>query len=663
MAHTLPYGSWPSPFTAADVAAGSHPVDAGRFVGDEVWWSERIPSEGSRTAVHRMGSDGRPETLLPAPWSIGTRVHEYGGLAWTAGPDGTLYFAEKSDQRLWSCDRQGHTRPLTPADEGMRFAEPSLVDLPGMGPAILALRETHTGAPVPPRDIVAVPLDGSAAEDPNTIVTLAGGTDFVAYPRLSPDGARLAWISWNHPDMPWDASQLHVADIADLATARVIAGADGGISVLQPEWVASPTGESTLVYSSDVSGRWNLRCVSWASDGSVVDEPITDLDADLGGPLWTPGSRWFTPTDDGRFVAVAVNGAEEVLLIDASADADPAIVPIQSSLTARVQVHDTAGSRVLLTGAGTTNFGGLWVLDLADPHPQPRLVRSNVDDEPDARWLAAARAITVDGPHGPVHAFAYPPTNPEVVAPIDELPPYLVLVHGGPTGHVSGEASTLTAYFTSRGIGVLDVNYGGSSGYGRAYRERLKGRWGIVDRDDVVAAASGIADAGIADPARLAIRGGSAGGWTVLCALTSTDRFAAGVSRYGVADLRALAADTHDFESRYLDGLVGPLPEAEAVYIERSPLSHLDRFTTPMLIEQGLDDLVVPPAQSEAVRDALAARGVAHAYLSFEGEAHGFRRAESIQRSLEAELSFLGQVLGFETPGVPPLELTTTASD
>lgn len=678
MAHTLPYGSWPSPFTAADVAAGSHPVDAARFVGDEIWWSERLPAESSRTALRRRTPDGAHETLLPAPWNIGSRVHEYGGLAWTTDEAGTAYFVEKSDQRLWAFTPGEDPRPLTPEGAGMRFAEPAVIDLPGMGPAILATRETHIADAAPRRDIVAVPVDGRAADDADALAVLAHGTDFVAYPRLSPDGRQLAWVSWDHPDMPWDASRLRVTELTPAGGAgetRILAGAEGGVSVLQPEWVVGADGRPALVYSSDVSGRWNLRSLTWTADGAARDEPIVELDADIGGPLWSVGSCWFAPLHDGRLFAVAVNGSDELLVIDLhrssepdtdshpATDSGPAMEPIHGGITARAQVQDASGTRVLVTGAGRDDFGGLWLLDLAESTPAPSLIRSNSDGEIDPRWLSSARPITVDGPHGPVHAFAYPPTNPEVDAPEDELPPYLVLVHGGPTGHVGGEASTLTAYFTSRGIGVLDVNYGGSSGYGRAYRERLRGSWGIVDRDDVVAAASGIADAGIADPARLAIRGGSAGGWTVLCALTATDRFAAGISRYGVADLRALAADTHDFEARYLDGLVGPLPAAEDVYVERSPLSHLERFTTPMLIEQGMDDLVVPPAQSEAVRDALASRGIPHAYLPFEGEGHGFRRADTIQRSLEAELSFLGQVLGFETPGVPVLPLETTSTD
>jgi len=271
--------------------------------------------------------------------------------------------------------------------------------------------------------------------------------------------------------------------------------------------------------------------------------------------------------------------------------------------------------------------------------------------------MPTGRAVTFAGPHGDVHAFDYPPTNPDVTGPDGELPPYVVFVHGGPTAHVAGVADARTAFLTSRGIGVLDVNYGGSTGYGRAYRERLRGQWGVVDVDDVAAAASGLVAAGLADGARLAIDGGSAGGWTVLGALVGTDVFAAGISRYGVGDARALAEDTHDFEAHYLDGLIGPLPEADALYRERSPLSHPERFRVPLLLLQGAEDAVVPPAQSEAIRDALAAHGVPHAYVLYEGEGHGFRRAETVVHARESELAFLGAVFGFETPGIPPITL------
>lgn len=641
MPQTLPYGSWPSPISAADVAAGSHPVDGGRFVGDEIWWLERVPAEGGRTAVRRL-VDGIPQTLLPAPWDARSRVHEYGGGAWATTDDGVLLFVEKTDQRVWSLRPGDDPRPLTPAQTGMRFG-----DLRVVGDEVWAVREDHgAGDAAPRRDIVAIPADGAAADDPGALRTVVAGSDFLAYPAVSPDGAQLAWVAWNHPDMPWDATELRVGDLVDgtVESWQVIAGGPAE-SALQPEW--TDAGELLLV--TDRTGWWNLA--RWTGDGL---EDVAPAEAETGGPLWNLGIRWFAPLEDGRILAVRTRGSDELVLLDPSSGAASGI---PSPLSARVLLDDVRGSRVLLRGGGARTLGGLWLLDLSEPEPAPRLVRGTVDDEPEAAWLAVARAVTVDGPRGPVHAFAHPPTNPDAVAPEGELPPYLVLAHGGPTAHAAGEASLDIAFFTSRGIGVVEVNYGGSTGYGRAYRERLDGGWGVVDRDDVIAAASGLADRGLADPRRLAIRGGSAGGWTVLCALAASDVFAAGISRYGVADLRALAADTHDFEARYLDRLVGPLPEAEAVYIERSPLSRPAGFTTPMLLEQGLEDAVVPPAQSEAVRDALRSHGVAHAYLPFEGEGHGFRRAETVVRQLEAEVAFLGRVFGFAPDGLPPLEL------
>lgn len=649
---TLTYGSWPSPISAAAVAAGSHPIDAARFVGDEIWWSERMPAEGGRTAVRRMRPGGTIETLLPAPWDARSRVHEYGGGAWTATHHGSLLFVDKRDQRVWRLDPGSAPVPLTPESGAMRFA-----DLQPADGELHAVRETHRGSGGPVRDIVAIPLNGSAADDPRALRSVVAGSDFFAYPCLSPDGARLAWIAWDHPDMPWDATQLRVGELLDGVVAEwsTIAGAAGDArqSVLQPVWL-TPT---ELMCTTDASGRWNLRrhtIDGHTTDGDTTGEPIAAADADTGGPLWNLATQWYLPLDDGRIVAVRTNGSDELVVVDPTAGA---VHPIDSPAASRVLLDDAQGSRVLFHGGGAATLGGLWLLDLDEPGGRPTLIRGAADDEPDASWFPVARMVHVEGPTGPVHSFAYPPTNPRVAPPGDELPPYLVLAHGGPTSHASGGASLDIAYFTSRGIGVLEVNYGGSSGYGRAYRERLNGLWGIVDRDDVIAAASGLAAQGIADGARLAIRGGSAGGWTVLCALTASDRFAAGISRYGVADLRALAADTHDFEARYLDRLVGALPEAESLYVERSPLTHLDGFGTPMLLEQGLEDEVVPPSQSEAVRDALAARGIPHAYLAFEGEGHGFRRADTIVRTLEAELSFLGQILGFSAPGVALLPL------
>lgn len=655
---TAPYGSWPSPISAADVAGGSLRLDGARFVGEEIWWSEGIPSERGRTALFRVpcgaAQAGEPEVLLPAPWSMRSRVHEYGGGAWTADPTGVVYFVEQSDQRVYRFGPGEDPRPLTPPDGGAHG------DLTLAEGALWAVREVDDGGAVPARDIVRIPIDGSGAEDAAAIVRVVSGSDFLAYP--APRGGRIAWIAWDHPDMPWDAAELRVGALgADgrVTEQTIVAGgrgvADGrNVSVLQPEW----TGDHELVFLADIpregrEARWNLHWVRFDGLTAIGPEPIMPADADTGGPLWNLGARWYGTLEDGRIVAVQTNGSDALVVIDPTCGGEDSL---DTPLTGGVLIRDVRGERMLLTGAGATVPGGLWLLDV-DAHTITPVRGGIPSGDLDPSWMSVARAVTFPGPNGPVHAFDYPPTNPEVDALTDERPPYLVLVHGGPTSHVSGVQSLVVSYFTSRGIGVLDVNYGGSSGYGRAYRERLRGTWGIVDVQDTAAAVTGLVDAGLADGARIAIKGGSAGGWTVLCAVADTDVFAAGISRYGVADLRRLVEDTHDFEARYLDGLVGPLPEAESVYLARSPLSRPESLRTPLLILQGADDPVVPPSQSEALRDALAANGVPHAYLLFEGESHGFRRSDTLQRAFEAELAFLGEVLGFATPGVPALPL------
>ncbi|WP_203135704.1 prolyl oligopeptidase family serine peptidase [Microbacterium sp. JZ31] len=650
---TLPYGSWPSPISASDIAGGSPRLDGARFVGPDaqIWWSESVPAEKGRTAILRQGGDG-VETLLPAPWSARSRVHEYGGGAWTATDDGLLLFVEGADQRVHRVSPGGAPEPLTPGGLGMAFG-----DLTWAEGRLWAVRETHGEARVPTRDIVVIPLDGSAAEDPSALVSVVAGSDFLAYP--APRGDRLAWIAWNHPDMPWDAAELRVGRIGPdgtVAEHALVAGgrtADGPVAALQPEW----TGDDELLFSADPAGdepgngRWNLHVVHLDGLTPTRAEGLHPVDADTGGPLWNLGARWFAPLADGRILAVRTHGTDALVVLDPAGGAADLW---ETPLSGGILVRDVRGARVLLTGAGGHVPGGLWLLDVDGR--TIAAVRGGASTL-DPAWLPPSRAVTFDGPDGDVHAFAYPPTNPDADAPKGELPPYLVLVHGGPTAHSSGVLSLAIAFFTSRGIGVLDVNYGGSTGYGRAYRERLQGRWGVADVADTAAAARGLASAGLADPARIAIKGGSAGGWTVLCAVADTDAFAAGISRYGVADLRRLAEDTHDFEARYLDGLVGPLPEAEDVYLSRSPLSRPESLRTPLLILQGSEDPVVPPSQSEALRDALAANGVPHKYVLFEGESHGFRQAETLVRAFETELAFLGGVLGFDTPGVPPLDL------
>ncbi|MET0736070.1 MAG: prolyl oligopeptidase family serine peptidase [Microbacterium sp.] len=636
---TIPHGAWPSPVTASSVSAAAPRIEGACFVGDEVWWGESIPEEGGRSGVRRS-VDGVSHDVLPAPWSARSRVHEYGGGAWTVA-DEALVFVEKTDQRVWMMRPGASPVALTPKQGGMRFG-----GLTWQGGRLLAVRETHGGSPVPARDIVEIPLDGAATVDPRRILQLVGDSDFLAHPAMSPNGSLLAWIAWDHPAMAWDRAELRVGRIEEGVVAEWSTVTEPASAPLQPEWI----GEDDLLFLDDPSGRWNLRRLHLSFELPTRD--LAPADADTGGPLWVLGARWYRLLDDGRIVAIRTNGADELVLIEPATGAVSRLdVPVSSGAS----IEDASGTHVLVSGAGVDSGPGLWLIDVDDPAAATAVVGGG--SPWGAEWMPRPRAVTFDGPHGAVHAFDYPPTNPDASAPEGELPPYVVFVHGGPTTHVGPAASGRIAYLTSRGIGVLDVNYGGSSGYGREYRDRLRGQWGVVDVDDVAAAARGLAAAGGADPDRIAIAGGSAGGWTVLSALARTDAFAAGISRYGVGDARALAADTHDFEARYLDGLIGPLPAAEAVYVERSPLTHPERFSVPILLLQGADDLVVPPAQSEAVRDALAARGIPHAYVVYEGEGHGFRRAETLVHALETELAFLGAVFGFEPPDIPPIEL------
>ncbi|MEV4667868.1 S9 family peptidase [Microbacterium sp. LWO12-1.2] len=616
---TSPHGSWPSPFSAASVAVSSPRFDGARFVGEEIWWGESVPTEGGRVTVR--SSTGRE--VLQGPWSARSRVHEYGGGAWTADPDGILYFVDARDQRVYRRSGDGDITPLTPegpAHGGLRWQHGHL----------LAVREDLTSSPHR-RAIVGIPRDGSASDDATAIQVFAEGPSFFAHPALSPDGSRIAWVEWSGERMPWDAAALRIATVDGREAASLPAQA-----ALQPEWIA----DDALLYADDPSGRWLLHRIQL--DGITARGPaeiIAPADADTGYGLWVLGNRWFLPLADGRIVAVRTNGRDRIVVIDADGDVRELDVPCDG----HVSVDDVSGSRVLLSGNGSRVSPGVWCVDLDSG--EVTAVRGGESVDP--AWMPAAQLIDIEGAHGPVHAYAYAPANPDVSAPADELPPYVVLVHGGPTAHVTGAASAAVAFYTSRGIGVLDVNYGGSTGYGRAYRERLRGQWGVVDVDDVIAAARGLADVGLADPARIAIRGGSAGGWTVLSALVRGGAFGAGISRYGVSDLRMLAEDSHDFEAHYIESLVGPLPEAEQLYIDRSPLSSAARIEVPVLLLQGEDDRVVPPSQSAAIRDALAAREIDHEYVLYPGEGHGFRRAETVVDALERELTFLGRVFGF----------------
>jgi dipeptidyl aminopeptidase/acylaminoacyl peptidase len=684
MTETAAYGTWKSPISAADVAKGAVGLSFPSIAGGEVWWQERRPSEGGRTAiVAAAGETGAPRELLPAPWNARNRVHEYGGQSYLAVPSLSLaggfdlVFANFADQRLYAAagsveagDGEAGTGPvpLTPADGGFRFAD--LVLSPG-DQEIWCVRETvlpagteppagfHTGGGLAVRrDIVAVPLDGSAASDDSAIRVLVSGSQFFAFPTPSPDGSQLAWISWNHPNMPWDGTELRVGPAAGGLTVADAALVMGGPeeSVLAPVW----RDDTTLYVISDASGWWNLYEV--AATAGAAPRALHPLEEEFAEPLWQLGGRPFGLLSDGRLAVLHGLGEHRLGLLDpATGDLSDIELPGYSTSIGEVAVSGTAittvagGSRIPTTVLRVTAGGDVEVMKQPSPGPDPAYL-------PDALAVKLSSAQNGDV----VHAIVYPPVNPDTTAPDGELPPYIVLVHGGPTAHSLPTQSLEKAYFTSRGIGIIDVNYGGSTGYGRAYRNRLRGQWGIVDVADAYTAALGLATSGDADRNRLGIRGGSAGGWTALAAVTSGPAltntneqvFAAATSYYGVSDLRPFATDTHDFESRYLDGLIGPLPEADALYTERAPVGHVTKLTCPILLLQGLDDPIVPPSQSEAIAADLAEHGIRYAYIPFEGESHGFRKAETVIASLEAELAFYGRVFGFTPPDVPPLELT-----
>ncbi len=615
-----PFGSWSSPFAASSIATASPRIDGARVVADETWWGESVPAEGGRVTVRSSSGD----ELLPAPWSARSRVHEYGGGAWTADADGTLYFVDARDQRVRRLPRGGEPVALTPsgpAHGGLRLDQGRL----------FAVREDLDTEPHR-RAIVEIPTDGSAADDASAVRIVVEGGAFYAHPALSPDGSRVAWVEWTGRHLPWQRADLRIGDGRRTVSL-------GTRAALQPEWLS----DDELIYSDDPAGRWTLHRQRLSHLDPVGDPvPLAEADADVGYGLWVLGNRWFRPLPDGRVVAVRTNGRDRVVVIERDGTART----LETAADGHVSVDDATGRRVLLSGSSSTASAGLWSVDITDG--AEHIVAGGAPA--DRHWMRPAEPILVDGPHGTVHAFAYPPTNPDASAPAGELPPYVVFVHGGPTAHVTGAASAAIAFYTSRGIGILDVNYGGSTGYGRAYRERLDGEWGVVDVDDVIAAARGLADAGLADPARIAIRGSSAGGWTVLSALVRGGTFAAGIARYAVTDLRTLVDHSPDFEAHYIDGLVGPLPDAEEVYERRSPRANADRIDVPVLLLQGGADRVVAPSQSEAIRDALRARGVDHEYVLYPDEGHGFRSADTIVDALEREIAFLGRVLGF-TPG------------
>jgi dipeptidyl aminopeptidase/acylaminoacyl peptidase len=645
VATVAPYGSWASPISAERIAHGGISL-AEPWLGEGgmTYWLEGRPSEGGRNALVRRDAAGTIADVLPVEFNVRTRVHEYGGGAWLLAGD-AIVFSNFADQRLYRLDPDGEPYPITPepgAPAALRYADGRVTP---DGRWIVSVRESHAGETVT-NELVILPADGSAA--PRTI---ASGRDFYATPRVSPDGARLAWIEWDHPRMPWDGTELMLADLAPdgtLGEPRHVAGGPEE-SIWQPNW--SPAGE--LHYVSDRSGWWNLYRAAGAAGEAQAGEPLAPDAAEYGYPHWVFGGSTYVFTPDRNLLAIRVDRAEERLCRVAGGRADPLDLPYTSYSYPYLVSRD---GRVVFRASSPTEAPALVELDVATG--ATTVLRRSVEDPVDPAYVSIPRAIEfpTEGDRT-AHGWYYPPRHPDFTAPEGERPPLLVHSHGGPTAHVRAELQMDVVYWTSRGFGVVDVNYGGSTGFGRDYRERLKGTWGVVDTADCIAAARHLAAAEV-DPDRLAIRGGSAGGYTTLCALVFSDAFATGASYYGVGDAEALARDTHKFESRYLDGLIGPYPEAAERYRERSPIHHVERLRSPVILFQGLEDAVVPPSQAETMVAALRANGVPHAYLAFEGEQHGFRRAETIVRAHEAELYFYGRILGFEPAGdIPPVPI------
>ncbi len=606
--------------------------------------------------MHRA-PDGTRTDLLPEGGNARTAVHEYGGGAWwtSRAEPGVVFYADWADQRLRRREVAGAVTVLTPepaVGRGDRYADG---DVAPDGSRLVCVREHHPTTHAPAGEVVneVVRLD---AREPSTPEVLVSGPDFVAAPRLSRDATRLAWVSWDHPSMPWDDTVLTVRELAT-GTDTVVAGGPGE-SVGEPVW----HDDGSLTFLSDRTGWWNLY--RWTGAQGV--EPLVVLDAEIGVPAWQLGGSRYALLDNatehadrGQIVFARSSEGFEALVVR---EVDGTCTTLDTGFTAIRSVRaDGPDAVVCVAGTPTTEPG----VHRVTTDGTVTTLRPPRDLGLDPATISVPEPMTfgsVDREGAPrdAHALYYPPSGAHA-GPEGELPPLLVVIHGGPTGAATPVLAVGLQYWTSRGFAVVDVDYGGSTGYGRAYREQLQGAWGIVDVADCLAAARALADAGRVDPDRMAIRGGSAGGFTTLAPLVRADTpFSAGADHFGVADLEALARDTHKFESRYLDGLIGPYPAARDVYVERSPLHHVGEFATPLIVLQGDEDAIVPPNQSEMIVDALRRRGVPVAYLLFTGEQHGFRRAGNIRRALDAELAFYARLFGFDLPadeGIEPVEI------
>ncbi len=623
-----PYGSWSSPITSDLIVSESIRLEEIAADGQHIYWIEGRPVEGGRNVIVHRSPDGQIKDVTPAAFNARTRVHEYGGGAFLVA-EGTTYFSNFADQRLYCLVPGQPVSPMTP-ELDVRYAD-GIID--PFRKRIVCIREDHTtAAPQAVNTIAGIDLHG---DDSGRV--LASGNDFYSSPRLSPDGTRLAWLTWNHPNMPWDGTELWAGQVATDGAVTSAQRVAGGIdeSIFQPEW--SPDG--ILHFVSDRTGWWNLY--RW-KDSNI--EPLMEMQAEFGRPQWAFGMSTYAFESARRIVCCYTQeGVWHLAAIDTTTGQ---ISPIEIPYNYIQSLRAMPGWVVLIAGS-PTEPNSVVQLDLATQRVE--VLRRSTQVSIDPAFVSLPEPLEFPTAHGQVaHALFYPPKNPDSTAPSGEKSPLLVMSHGGPTSATSSTLNLSLQYWTSRGIAVLDVNYGGSTGYGRSYRQRLDGAWGVVDVDDCANGALYLASRGLVDPNRLAIRGGSAGGYTTLSALAFRDVFKAGASYYGISDLEALARETHKFESRYLDRLIGPYPQARDVYQQRSPINHTGQLSSPLIVFQGLEDRVVPPNQAELIVEAVKRKGLPVAYLPFPGEQHGFRQAENMKRALDAELYFYSKVFGFE---------------
>jgi len=641
---TAPYGSWRSPITSDLIVASSIGLGEILLDGKEVYWLEARPEEGGRSVLVRRSADGIVADVTPPmpadpknAFNVRTRAHEYGGGAYVVA-DGTVWFANDNDRRLY-LQAAGAAPVAITADTQLRFAD-GIFDRAHR--RMIWVREDHTESNLQPvNSLVGVSMDGSSPQR-----VLVSGNDFYSSPKLSPDGTRLAWLEWHHPNMPWMGTELWVGQLtADglIGEKRKVAGGDEE-SVFQPEW--APNG--LLYFISDRSGWWNLYRLSadTQDSSSRQAEAVYPLEAEFGQPQWLFRMSTYAFESERRLIcSYTRNGSWSLVAVDLMT---LGIQRVDTEFTDISSVRAATG-HVYFRGGSPTHPPAIVELALASGHAEALKVSSSQDVQAHRGYISVPQAIEFPTEGGlTAHALFYRPANKDFTAPTDALPPLIVHSHGGPTAAASSTLDWKIQYWTSRGFAILDVDYGGSSGYGRAYRQRLQGQWGLVDVCDCVNGAKFVAQKGYVDANRLAISGGSAGGYTTLCALTFHNTFKTGASYYGVSNLEALAKDTHKFESHYLDGLIGPYPERLDLYRERSPIHFANRLSVPIAFFQGVEDAIVPPSQAEAMAQALKDKGLPFEYLLFEGEQHGFRRSQNIKRALDAELYFYSIFLSEE---------------